>query len=115
LWWELNKCFRFSAEATQMAFGKAKSADSNVVLYLESPNIYLVLWASSGVGNLFLILSPTMGIPYLRVVPTYLLAAFGTFTWLFYFLKKKKKKKKSHHPPTQHSLNLNGGQATLGI
>ena len=28
-----------------MAFGKAKSADSNVVLYLESPNIYLVLWA----------------------------------------------------------------------
>lgn len=65
--------------------GKARSTDSNAVLCLESPNIYLVLWASSRVGNLFLTLSSTMGIPYLSVEPTYLLAAFGTFTWLFIF------------------------------
>lgn len=39
-----------------------------------------------------------MGIPYLRVKPTYLLAAFGTFTWFFIFYQKKKKKAIIHLP-----------------
>lgn len=57
-----------------------------------------------------------MGIAYLRVEPTYLLAAFGTFTWFFIFYKRKKKplstyptsvytliKVKSHWEPKEDS------------
>lgn len=45
-----------------------------------------------------------MSIPYLRVKPTYLLAAFGTFTWFFIFYQKKKKKPLSTYPTSVYTL-----------